>query len=603
MIKSTNNSKTDIENYESKHLKIRGAKSRHCFIGVLFLIGLTLCIFWLYSYLENESNVINPSEINSESIEIEEETVENAMSNQIRLTPTIDISQGKYEFRAAWLASVNNLDYPKAQNMSTDELKANFLKILDVYELYNLNAVIMQVRPEGDALYLSQLNPPSRFVTGDTSSPLPFDLLEYAITQTHKRGLEFHAWFNPFRVRSTSNDATTDEVLNTLHADHFARKNPNLVLRFENQLFLNIGEPKVIDFIHQSIMEVVRNYDVDAIHLDDYFYPYASQQINEEGEVVPLYFGDNDEDLATYEKEGQRFTDIKEWRRNNTYQFIRNLSHDIHDAKPYVQLGISPFGIWGHNEETQGLGSNTPVTSQETYNHSVFADTRRWINEDLIDYVIPQIYWSRTSTNAPYEELASWWNDVVKNSNVNLYIGHGTYKLYESIDEPWRTTNVIREQISFNKTLDQVKGSAFFRFSYLLPENSYFNGQGKDNLRQHTKELKEDYTHMAIIPRSEHLAAGTVTSPKDVKLSSNILTFSEGNDLFGEENLTKAFLIYQFPKDDLDCENPAYLFRKIVVEANQETYSLNSLDSKNYTYGVSALNRLHQESNIVIPSP
>ena len=604
MLNNTNlNSIVDSENNNSKLLKIRGAKSHHCFLGVLFLIALIMGIFMLYSYLDDDSKDIAQNQENETLGELEEENSQIQREDLTTLSLSEDFSQGKYEFRAAWLASINNLDFPKDQSLSTEQLKANFLKILDVYELYHLNALIMQIRPEGDALYLSQINPPSKYVTGDLTSSLPFDLLEFAVTQTHKRGIEFHAWFNPYRVTSNASELETPEILNTLHPENFARKNPDLVLRFQDKLFLNPGEPKVMDFVHQTIMEVVRNYDIDAVHLDDYFYPYAAQAINEEGEVAPLYFGDNEEDLATFEKEGIGFSDIKAWRRDNTYLFIKNLSHDLHDLKPYVQLGISPFGIWGHSEETDGLGSNTPITSQETYSHSIFADTRQWIKEELVDYVIPQIYWSKDNLAAPYEEITTWWNDVVKGTNVNLYVGHGTYKLYESLDESWRTKNPIKEQIAFNKTLDQIKGSAFFRFSYLVPEKSYFTGPGKENLVAHGKDLKETYKNMAIIPKSKNLSLGNVTPPKQVKLSNNTISFSDGNELYGEENLTKTFMIYQFPKDNVDSENPEYLFRKIVVDPNQRVYTLNSVDTEQYIYGISALNRLHQESDIIQINP
>ena len=601
--KTKQNSNVDSKNYNSQHLKIRGAKSRHCFLGVLFLMALVVGIFMLYSYLEDNSKVIAEKPKNETTEVLEEENSQIPKEDLITLSPKEDFSQGKYEFRAAWLASVNNLDFPKEQGLSTEQLKANFLKILDVYELYHLNVLIMQIRPEGDALYLSRINPPSKYVTGDLTSTLPFDLLEFAITQTHKRGIEFHAWFNPYRVTSTPSDLETEEICNTLHPENFARKNPDLVLRFQDKLFLNPGEPKVMDFVHQTIMEVVRNYDIDAVHLDDYFYPYVAQEVNEEGEAVPLYFGDNNEDLATFEKEGRGFTDIKAWRRDNTYLFMKNLSHDLHDLKPYVKLGISPFGIWGHSEETDGLGSNTPLTSQETYSHSVFADTRQWVKENLVDYVIPQIYWTKDNPAAPYEEIATWWNDVVKGTNVNLYVGHGVFQLYESEEEAWTTTNPIKEQIAFNKTLDQIKGSAFFRFSYLVPEKPYFTGPGKEHLMAHSKDFKETYKNIAVLPKSKSLPLGKVTAPKGVNLSDSTISFSDGNELYGEENLTKAFLIYQFPKEIIDSENPKNLFRKIVVDPNQKVYTLHSVNTEQYIYGISALNRLHQESEIILVNP
>ncbi len=588
---------------DSSYLKIRGVRSRSCFIGVIMLMVITTGLIWMSHQLSVESKI--PDQLPMQDLEnpIINDNLWPSSEEDFTLTPHKDLSMGKYEFRGAWLASIHNLDYPKMQTMSTDKLKDSFLKILDVYQLYNLNAVIMQVRPEGDALYFSQLNPPSKYVTGKLGSPLPFDLLKFAITETHKRGMEFHAWFNPFRVTSDPSAATTEEILSNLDPQNFARMNPQFVLRFQDMLFLNPGEPEVIDFVHQTIMEVVRNYDIDAVHLDDYFYPYPAQILSEDGQPLTLYFGDNEEDRPTFERENRGIQDIKAWRRDNTYLFIKNLSHDIHDHKSYVQLGISPFGIWGHNEETEGLGSHTPLTSQETYTHSVFTDTRKWIKEELVDYVIPQLYWTKDETAAPYEELARWWNDTVEGTNVNLYIGHGLYKLYESQEASWQEGTPISDQITFNKTLDQIKGSAFFRFNYLVPEQNLFSGKEQANLIENTTALKENYPHMAIIPKNNNLISGKITPPKEVSLKNDVLSFSDGNEYFEENTLTKTFLIYQFPKGQIDCENPAFLFKKIALNPSKNIYHVNSLDAEHYTYGVSSLNRLQEESAVILVNP
>lgn len=600
---SKNNPQKNPYDLDSRYLKIRGARSKHCFLGIFLLFLITTGLFWFYNHLEaipKESpdplveSPMTPSEVD-DSLSLE--------SEPSRLLPLGDESMGKYEFRGAWLASIHNLDYPEKSGLSSENLKASFLKILDVYQLYHLNALIMQVRPEGDALYLSHLNPPSLYVTGEKETALPFDLLKFAITETHKRGMEFHAWFNPFRVANRPVEEGTQEILDTLHPLNYARLHPDLVLRFEDQLFLNPGEPDVQNFVHQTIMEVVRTYDIDAVHLDDYAYPYPAQTTNEEGIQVPLYFGDNLEDLASFQRDSRDFLDIKAWRRDNIDQLIKTLSHDIHDLKPYVQLGISPFGIWGHQEETQGLGSPTPLSSLETYHHSVFMDTRKWVKENLVDYIIPQLYWTKDDPSAPYEELARWWNDTVEGTKVNLYLGHGLFNLYESQEETWQTGNPIMDQLSFNRTLDQVKGSAFFRFSYLVPDKKLFTGGGREKLQKNSETLKENYTPMALIPRNKNLAKGKVTAPSPVELKDNILTFCDGNEDFGENALTKAFIVYQFPKDDFNSENPTFMYKKIIVEPGIKTYHINSLASEDYTYGVSALNRLHEESDVILAIP
>lgn len=514
-----------------------------------------------------------------------------------------DEDSGKYSFRSAWMASVRNLDFPKSQGMSLDELKRAFERNLDLYELYRMNAVILQVRPSGDALYASELNPPSIYVTGDVTKGLPTDILAYAVDAAHERGMEFHAWFNPFRVTvDKMPDLTTEEILNTLSEKSYARLHPEKVLRFDDRLFLNPGDPEVRSFVIESIMEVVRNYDIDAVHLDDYFYPYRSSRVNEDGETVPYFFGEDEEDLQTFETHKGDFTDIKEWRRNNTYEFMKELSHRVHDQKPYVKVGLSPFGIWGHSEETDGLGSDTPTDSSETYHHSVFLDSRKLVKEHLVDYIVPQIYWAIEETAAPFGTLARWWNDVAEGTKVDLYIGHANYKLYENVKDPnWAEESVLTDQMAYTNTLQNVRGSVFFRLGYLAENSGEFSGSGLENLRINNEHIKNHFSQMAVVPVNRNLPETMPEEPKEVSLKSNVLTFQDGYEGFEEKDKTRYFMVYQFPKGDQNTENPAYLFKKIPVVSGIKTYSLNHLDTENYTYGVSAFTRLHEESSVVVP--
>ena len=514
-----------------------------------------------------------------------------------------DEDSGKYAFRSAWMASVRNLDFPKSQGMSLDELKRAFERNLDLYELYRMNAVILQVRPSGDALYASELNPPSIYVTGDVTKGLPTDILAYAVDAAHERGMEFHAWFNPFRVTvDKMPDLTTEEILATLSEKSYARLHPEKVLRFDDRLFLNPGDPEVRSFVIESIMEVVRNYDIDAVHLDDYFYPYRSSRVNEDGETVPYFFGEDEEDLQTFETHKGDFTDIKEWRRNNTYEFMKELSHRVHDQKPYVKVGLSPFGIWGHSEETDGLGSDTPTDSSETYHHSVFLDSRKLVKENLVDYIVPQIYWAFEETAAPFGTLARWWNDVAEGTKVDLYIGHANYKLYENVKDPnWAQESVLTDQMAYTNTLQNVRGSVFFRLGYLAENSGEFSGSGLENLRINNEHIKNHFSQMAVVPVNRNLPETMPEEPKEVSLKNNVLTFQDGYEGFEEKDKTRYFMVYQFPKGDQNTENPAYLFKKIPVVPGTKTYSLNHLDTENYTYGVSAFTRLHEESSVVVP--
>lgn len=522
----------------------------------------------------------------------------------ITLFPVVkDPTSPKYQFRAAWLPSVRNLDFPAKPGMTAAELKEAFRKILDVYELYHLNAVILQVRPSGDALYPSALNPPSIYVTGTPEGALPFDLLEFAVTETHKRGMEFHAWFNPFRVTVEKSSAPTEEILQGLSSRNYARLHPETVLRFDDRLFLNPGLPEVQKFVQDSILEVVSKYDIDAVHLDDYFYPYRSTRQDENGQTVPYLFGDDAEDAETFAAYGEGFSDIKEWRRENTYRFIKSLSTAIKEQKPYVKLGISPFGIWGHAEETGGLGSNTPVTSSETYAHTVFIDTRRWVKEELIDYILPQIYWNIGETAAPYDTLSSWWAQVVEGTRVDLYIGHALYKVYENVNSPlWKGEEIMVQQLDYNKNLPAIRGSAFFSFRHLTPQHEEFkkNAAGKASLVKNTEALKEAFALPALVPVSAKVTPTDVPPPDNVHWENGTLSFQSGYTEFDELKKPQYFLVYQFPKEDVDPENPAYIYRKLAVDPQGLTYTVNQLDSTQYRYGVSAVNRLHEESPIAL---
>lgn len=582
-------------------IRIPKRKKSNTLLGALLLLLTSVILLWACGIFDGENEA--PPPLAEQETEVPQDTPETpSLPEIIYLDHEKDPGSRKYEFRAAWLPSVRNLDYPEKPGMSTSELKQSFRNILDVYALYNLNAVILQVRPSGDALYLSSLNPPSIYVTGDLKKDLPFDLLQFAIEETHKRGMELHAWFNPFRVTVDRSDAPTEEILKGLHEDNYARRNPSQVLRFDDRLFLDPGSPAAREFVLASIMEVVRNYDIDAVHLDDYFYPYRSTRVDENGETVPYLFGDAEEDAKTYLVNKGDFTDIRAWRRNNTYTFLKDLSREIHDLKPYVKLGVSPFGIWGHKEETDGVGSDTPVASSETYNHQVFTDTRQWIQEELVDYVIPQIYWNFGEAAAPYSVLAKWWNDQVEGTDVDLYIGHANYKVYEQLDNPyWQGDALIRDQISFNHTLKNIRGESFFSFRHLTPTRSEFQGEGKEALQKNNEALRALYAQVALVPQNRNLPHARAAAPSEVLLRNDILSFKDGYEGFDESEKTRYFIVYQFPKSDLDPENPNYIHRKIPLDQNVTSYRLNHLDPENYTYAVSAFNRLHEESAVVLP--
>lgn len=344
------------------------------------------------------------------------------------------------EFRAAWISTVYNLDWPSKNGLSQAQQKQEFTYLLDRLKKAGLNSVIVQVKPSADSFYPSKYDPWSEYLTGVQGQDPGYDPLAFMIEETHKRNIEFHAWFNPYRVSVKDN-------MEELAWDHPARKNPDWVVNYGNKLYYNPGVPEVGQFVVDSILEVVRNYNIDGVHLDDYFYPYP-----EKGEDFP------DDELYNANKRSDRETK-EQWRRNNINDLIENLYRSIKTEKASVKFGVSPFGIW-RNKEDDPEGSNTKggLTSYD----SLYADTKHWVENEWLDYIAPQVYWHFGYDRADYGGLVDWWANVTKDHKIHLYIGHAAYKLEEG-NTSWGNSLEIINQIRYNRDIPQVKGSIFFR--------------------------------------------------------------------------------------------------------------------------------------------
>ncbi|GAA0375419.1 family 10 glycosylhydrolase [Paenibacillus motobuensis] len=284
----------------------------------------------------------------------------------------------KRELRAAWIATVENIDWPAKGPFNAEQQRANFIAILDGLKEAGMNAIVMQVKPTADAFYPSKFAPWSKWLTGEQGKDPGYDPLAFMIEEAHKRNLEFHAWFNPYR-------ASMEPDVNSLIPEHPLRQHEDWLLTYGGRLIMDPGIPDTQQYIIDSIMEVVQNYDIDAVHFDDYFYPYPVAGVN---------FPDD----ASYSKYGNGM-DREDWRRHNVDTLIQNLSKAIKAEKPYVQFGISPFGIW-KNIDSDPQGSDTRGT--ESYN-AIYADTRKWVQEEWIDYIAPQIYWYFNYGPAAYD--------------------------------------------------------------------------------------------------------------------------------------------------------------------------------------------------------
>lgn len=321
---------------------------------------------------------------------------------------------------AAWIATVYGLDFPKTKTET--EQKAEFRSLLDGLKANGINTVVVQVRPKADALYKSDINPWSDVLTGIQGADPGYDPMAFMIEETHARGMKFHAWLNPYRVTTSGTD------LNALSADHPARLNPDWVIEWNNALYYDPANSEVKQHICDTVEEIINNYDVDGIHFDDYFYPNG----------YPLSEGEN--------KDGAE----AQARRTNVNDLIYMVSRVIKNSSKNVVFGVSPSGICV-NEETGKYGS--VIKGNESY-YTVYADPRVWIDKGWIDYIVPQVYWEIGHKTADFETVVKWWQDQVKGTDVDLYIGHGIYK------------DVVASEITSQlKTLEKysyVKGSFFY---------------------------------------------------------------------------------------------------------------------------------------------
>lgn len=464
------------------------------------------------------------------------------------------------EMRAVWIASVYNLDWPSKKGLPADEQKQEFIQLLDDIKAMNMNAVIMQIKPTADAFYPSKFGPWSEYLTGTQGKDPGYDPLEFMIEEAHKRGLEFHAWFNPYRITMNHTD------LNRLSADHPAKAHPDWTIAYGNQLYFNPGIPDAQDFIVDGIEEVVKNYDIDAVHMDDYFYP---------NKIAGVPFPDQE----TYETYGKKFTHIEDWRRDNVNELVKQINNTIKKEKPYVKFGISPFGVW-RNIKDDPTGSNT--TAGMTNYDDLYADTREWIQRHHIDYITPQIYWSIGFQPVAYDVLTKWWSNEVKGRPVHLYIGQATYKINQNSDPAWSDPEEYFRQIELNRQSQLVQGSMHFSLKDI----------NRNPLNVKKRLIEETYSKPALIPEMPWLHQKAPKKPiiQSVKKTEDGAVLQIQND---PRSSASYYAVYRL------SHKGTYEFVQTVRKETgsfTQTKDILANQKKSYTYKVTALNRLHHES-------
>jgi uncharacterized lipoprotein YddW (UPF0748 family) len=353
------------------------------------------------------------------------------------------------EMRGMWLATVNNRDWPSRTGLSASRQRAELIAHLDRAVEQRLNTVIFQVRPAADALWPSPYEPWSRCLTGVQGRDPGWDPLGTAVKEAHARGLELHAWFNPLRVATHADPSE-------LTASHPARRHPDWVVPYGGQLYYNPGLPEVRTFVQTAMLDAVRRYPVDAVHFDDYFYPYP----------VP---GQTFDDDRAYDAHGGSFAGRADWRRANIDRLVQGMAARIKKVRPATRFGISPFGVW-RNRGTDPLGS--PTRALQAYD-DLYADTRKWVRENWIDYICPQLYWNIGHGSADYADLVPWWAKVARGTGTRLYVGEALYKA-GSPGQPaaWQDPAELSRHLTLAKDHAEVRGHVFFAATEVAVDRS-----------------------------------------------------------------------------------------------------------------------------------
>ena len=412
----------------------------------------------------------------------------------------------KREFRGAWIATVINLDWPSAPGLNSQTQRQELIRILDELKAAGVNAVMFQVRSECDAMYASTLEPWSYWLTGNQGlAPSPFyDPLEFAIAEAHKRGMELHAWLNPYRsVREVGTYPNA--------ANHVSVQHPDWIIQTGNAKILNPGLPMVRSYITGVVMDVVNRYDVDGVHFDDYFYPYPPNQIS-------------NQDAATFSTYSRGFANIGDWRRDNVNLFVKMIHDSIQAVKPFVKFGISPFGIWKN-------GVPSGITGLDAYN-TIYCDALAWLKQQTIDYLTPQLYWP-FGGGQDYGKLMPWWASQM--NGRHLYVGQAAYRIAS-----W-PVNEMPRQIRLNRNNPNTQGSIFFRALFF-----------RDNPRGFTDSLKTDlYRHFALSPAMNWKDAVPPNPPQNLRFERIAGTGAAGlhwdvPNMASDGDTASRYVVYRF---------------------------------------------------------
>lgn len=465
----------------------------------------------------------------------------------------------KREFRGAWIQCVNG----QFQGIGTQEMQRTLRYQLDELQKDGVNAIIFQVRAECDALYPSRYEPWSKFLTGRQGTPpSPYwDPLQWMIDECHRRGMELHAWINPYRAKT--------KTTNQLAANHIAVTHPDRIFSYDGLYILNPALPENRDYICRVVDDIVSRYDVDGIHIDDYFYPYPAA-----GQTIP--------DQRDFQHDSRGFTDIRDWRRDNVDLFVKQLGESVHQRKPWVKFGVSPFGIYRNQKSDPRNGSRT--SGLQNYD-DLYADVLKWVNNGWVDYCVPQLYWEIGNRAADYQELIGWWNR--KAANRPLYIGEDVLRTVKYADPQNPASHQLPAKHRLHRQAANVQGTVL-----------WYAKAAVDNPGNYGTLLRTDYwRYPALQPLMPFIDGDAPSKPKKVKAKHErdgcYLTWKAPKGK-GWQDEAHRYVVYRFlPGEPLDTGDPS----KIVGMPYDNRLRLDYKDGRTkYIYVVTALDRMSNES-------
>jgi uncharacterized lipoprotein YddW (UPF0748 family) len=459
----------------------------------------------------------------------------------IALTGSFCLAQSDRQFRGVWVATVANIDWPSRPDLPTSVQQQEFIDLLDRHHKNGMNAIILQIRPAADAFYLSSLEPWSQWLV--TNSAIPdYDPLAFCIKEAHARGMELHAWFNPYRARFNYADSLLS------HPESLEARHPEWLVTYGKNKYLNPGLPQAREHTIAVVLDVVKRYPIDGVHFDDYFYPYKI-----EGQVFP--------DSATYELYRSPVQSLEDWRRSNIDQLIQQLHDSLQRIKPHVSFGISPFGVW-RNIDKDPEGSST--RAGQTCYDDLYADVRKWLKEGWIDYVAPQLYLPIAHERMAFETMIEWW--CRNHFGKPVYIGHAAYRVNGTTDSKWRNPSELFNQYRLCQKCEAIQG------------NIYFSSKSFDSnpLGINDSLQTKIYSHRALPP---------VRNQKSVVKQSLKI-----NMTIGEKKVVAA----SWPTSDTLNNAVPFILKIIMIRKNKGTIQTQLLNKNQVTLSKVKRNQLYQ---------